>query len=88
MNKIITQCDTHEDWFNVKHSFANMRKQIFDRTLSQEQPTEAQKYILLLMTQALEYLRMNPNVIVVSSDKGGKLVIMNRTDYMIKMQDY
>lgn len=88
MNKIIMECDRHEDWFNINHEFAALRKQIIDEKLSEEKPTDAQRYLLLLMNQAADFLRMNPGIIVVPADKGGKIVIMEKSSYMKKMHDY
>lgn len=39
-----------------------------------------------LYLQAAEFLRMNPHLIIVSSDKGGKTVIMERDEYVRKME--
>lgn len=40
------------------------------------------------MLQAVECLTKNENVIVISSDKGGKTVIMERMEYFNKMHEY
>ncbi len=53
-----------------------------------ETPTEAQTYIRELMLHSTEYLKKNTEIIVISSDKGGKTVIMERSDYINKMNSY
>lgn len=88
MNKIISKCDTFSEYFHVKHQFNDLKEQIFQGTLPRESMTEAQAYIRELMLRSVEFLTKNPNVIVISSDKGGKTVIMERTDYYEKMQEY
>lgn len=85
MNKITMGCNNHGDWFNVKHNFTGLRKQTLDGTLPN---CNSQSYILNLKNQAMKFLKENSSIIVVSSDKGGKAVIMDRKDYIVKMNKY
>lgn len=88
MNKIISKCNVYEELFHVKRRFNGMTEKILDGSLEKESPTEAQSYIRQLMLQAVEFLTKNQNVVVISSDKGGKTVIMERMEYFNKMHEY
>lgn len=88
MNKIIMGCDNYTDQFYVRQQLNLLKKQILNGTLKNEKPTEAQLYIREIMSHASDFLRKNSEIIVISSDKGGKVVIMERADYMVKMNAY
>lgn len=87
MNKIITSCNSYIEWHNSSIAFNDMRKRILNES-QESQPTEAQSYIFSLMLQAEEFLRKNKNIIVISSDKGRKTVIMEREEYILKVRDH
>lgn len=88
MNKIITSCNNYVDLFNANHHFSTLKKQILDGSFVYAKPTAAQSYILDLMDQVSKFLQKNPNIIVVSSDKGDKIVIMDKDDYFRRMKIY
>lgn len=88
MKKIIQKCDSYIELFHVKHELNGLSEQILGGMLPKESPTEAQLYIRELMCHSAEFLRKNKEIIVISSDKGGKAVIMDRTEYLDKMRNY
>lgn len=88
MNKIIMNCESFNERFFVNYHLADIKKQVMDGSLVNSEPTAAQSYILELLSQADEFLRKNRNIIVLSSDKGGKTVIMDREEYVKKMNAY
>lgn len=88
MKKVASHCDRYEEFFDVNHRLNLIKNQMFDGNLPLEMPTESQSYIYHLMMQANEFLCKNKNIIVIPSDKGGKVVIMDRDQYMKKANAY
>ncbi|HEY0221517.1 MAG TPA: hypothetical protein VGC17_01715 [Lactovum miscens] len=88
MNKVVMGCSNYNDKYHTKREFSILQRQMESGTLKDESPTEAQLYISELMSQAFQFLKKNKEVIVISSDKGGKVVIMERKDYVEKMNGY
>lgn len=88
MEKIMLSCNRYEELFNVKHQFNSIKGQFFSGKLTDDKPTESQLYIYELMEYTAEFLRRNNNIVVIPADKGGKIVIMDREEYVKKAESY
>lgn len=58
-----------------------LRKDAFEKS-------KVQAFIAKQFKKTVQYLKDNPNVVVSQADKGGKVVIMNRRLYDLKMGEY
>lgn len=53
-----------------------------------DQDSCIQVFIGRQFAKTIEFLKQNPNIIVLQADKGGKIVVVNRSLYESKMNDY
>lgn len=88
MNEISMNCDRYEELYDVNHEFNDAKRLLFNEDIKDDEPAEAQLCICDLLQCAAEFLRKNKSIVIVSSDKGGEIVIMDREDYMQKANAY
>lgn len=90
MDKLFSRCSSFNELFFTRHDFSAIKASLADGSLEQTSddcsPTEQQLFICESAKRTKQYLseRDNRNIIVLASDKGGKVVIMDREDYIRK----
>ncbi|KAG4072308.1 hypothetical protein HA402_004240 [Bradysia odoriphaga] len=85
LSKLSATCNSYPESYNVNRKINQVKNGIFDR---EKYFTGAQKYINELLCLSKNFLRKNPDIIVVESDKGGKSVIMDKDLYEQKMYEH
>lgn len=88
LEKVVSSCSTYSDSFFMKQHVNALRKDMFNLTLENQQYTATQTYLAKLMQQAKDFLKYNKNIVVIPADKGGKIVIMQRSQYESRVNTY
>lgn len=93
MDKILSRCDSFNDRFFARHDFSAVKASLFGVSSSSpvsaergHTSTRQQTYVCELAKKTRTFLdrSVNRDIVVLSSDKGGKTVIMDREDYVRK----
>lgn len=87
-DKIINTCVSPLEFLIMKPKCINITSEIKNGNLRAPHLTNAQQYIRHLYELSRNFLMENRSIIVLSSDKGGKAVIMDRSDYYNKMDQH
>lgn len=85
MKKIDMRCEDFEQHFQIDRLYKNVRTVLFEKDVKLENPSKAQAYIYHLFKLSENFLRKHRKIIVVPSDKGGKMVIMDSDEYFQKV---
>lgn len=90
MDNILCYCDRFDELFYARHLFNDIKNLIHNDAPFPidhgANPSEAQAYIYSLALLTTNFLKknQNKNIIILSSDKGGKTIIMDKEDYIAK----
>lgn len=88
MDKITSSCERFDDLFFTRHRTNDIKRALTNNEtiniLEQNEPSDAQTYIYELVLKASSFLRKNRNIMIVTADKGGKIVIMDKHNYIEK----
>lgn len=71
----------------LRATLCNVVLNFYNKFKSMVTPDPLNKYLLKLFQKTKRFLSVNPSLIVLNSDKGKKTVVMNDTDYDVKMRD-
>lgn len=85
--KVVDFCDTYHQVLNIQPLITGSMDGTFLNS-DRAKHTKTQIYLQHLAKLSIKFLNENPDIIVVSADKGGKPVIMNKDSYTKKMHEH
>lgn len=88
MAKVQNQCNDFAESYFTKKQLDALKDDLCDGTLEEQRFTYAQLYIRDLMLLSRRFLRINKDIFMIPADKGGRVVIMDKSAYYRKMNEH